>query len=147
MTSSLEGEGGGSRYPPKVMTSFSHDMMTRGRGGSGYPPKVMTSFMNSPLSLCYGHHQQPMGTLFKSWQLSSPISLTSHSDQFRGSLPSYTREDGDGIATPKERPAPQEMEDLDTMVGNSTPWWWYWRWFCDDERMENEKNSTGSRSG
>jgi len=34
----------------------------------------------------------------------------------RGSLPSYTREDGDGMATPKERPAPQEMEDLDTMV-------------------------------
>ena len=48
MTSSLEG-GGRSGYPPKVMTSFSHDMMTRGRGGSGYPPKVMTSFMNSPL--------------------------------------------------------------------------------------------------
>jgi len=34
----------------------------------------------------------------------------------RGSLPSYTREDGDGMATPKERPAPQEMEDMDTMV-------------------------------
>ena len=26
-------------------------MMTRGRGGSRYPPKVMTSFMNSPLLL------------------------------------------------------------------------------------------------
>ena len=36
----------------------------------------------------------------------------------RGSLPSYTREDGDGMATPKERPAPQEMEDMDTMVNN-----------------------------
>ena len=35
---------------------------------------------------------------------------------FRGSLPSYTREDGDGMATPKERPTPQEMEDMDTMV-------------------------------
>ena len=37
-------------------------------------------------------------------------------DFFRGSLPSYTREDGDGMATPKERPTPQEMEDMDTMV-------------------------------
>ena len=33
----MEG-GGGPKY----------DMMTRG-GGSGYPPKMMTSFMNSPL--------------------------------------------------------------------------------------------------
>ena len=58
MTSSLEGEGGGSGYPPKVMTSFSHYMMTRGRG-SGYPPKVMTSFMNSPLliQINHQHHQ------------------------------------------------------------------------------------------
>ena len=39
MTSSLEGEGGGAGYPPKGMTSFSHDMMTRGGGGVWIPPK------------------------------------------------------------------------------------------------------------
>ena len=48
MTSSLE--GGGSGYPPKVMTSFSHDMMTRGgEGGVWLPPKNDDVIYEQPL--------------------------------------------------------------------------------------------------
>ena len=47
MTSSLE--GGGSGYPPKVMTSFSHDMMTRGRGGVWIPRKSDDVIYEQPL--------------------------------------------------------------------------------------------------
>ena len=51
MTSSLEGEGGGSGYPPKEMTSFTHDMMTRGRGGGVWiPPKSDDVIYEQPLT-------------------------------------------------------------------------------------------------
>ena len=76
---------GGSGYPPKVMTSFSHDTMTRGRGvRSGYPHKVMTSFMNSPLwrvhifvfvcvydCCCWWLYLPVLLSLYISWQRSS----------------------------------------------------------------------------
>ena len=66
--------------------------MTRGRGGSRYPPKMMTSFMNSPLHKCYylavpqkalGKH--PKWTIVARWLW--PLLLGERHSSLQGFLP------------------------------------------------------------